>query len=201
MLDRVLKEDQRDALRKSFEGLHEGLENSHKLAILEANMKYQAISTPNDSAQLLETRKMQIAEVARIFRGPPHMLMEEVGLKYNNYEQGNLSFLTYTLRPYLVRIEAAMNAFLLTEADQRNGFYIEFNVEGLLRGDSAARAAYYNSMRTIGGMTINEIREKENLPRSDAGGADDLHVPLNMAPAQSLAGIADSNSGDSTDGN
>lgn len=185
-IDNVLSKTQREAVRRNFEDLHSGLESSHKLAVLEANMKFQPVTMPNDSAQMLETRKMQIAEIARIFRVPPHMLMEEVGLKYNNYEQGNLSFLTYTMRPYLVRIEAALNCFLLTEQDQKNGYYVEFSVEGLLRGDSKTRSEYYRNMRQIGGITINEIREKENLPKSKARGANDVHVPLNMAPVQNL---------------
>ena len=181
------KEEQRDAIRTNFNKyIRESWVNG-MLPILERGLKYEPVTTPNNDAQFIETRKLQIAEIARIYRVPLHMLMEMDKASYNNTEQANKHFLDYTLMPYLVRIEQALASTLLTDADRRHGLYLEFDVRGLLRGDSTQRAGYYAAMRVAGAMSQNEIRTLENMDTRD--GADDLHVPLNMAPSDLLRTI------------
>jgi len=92
-------------------------------------------------------------------------------------EQTNLAFLTYTIRPYLTRWEATVADALLNKTDRRR-YFIEHNVEGLLRADSAARAAFYSSGLQNGWTTVNEVRRKENLP--PIAGGDEAHVQSNM---------------------
>lgn len=157
------------------------------LPVLPRGLKYQPIATNNNEAQFIETRKLQVAEIARIYRVPLHMLMEMDKASYNNSEQANKHFLDYTLMPYLVRIEQGLGSSLLTPAERREGLYFEFDTKHLLRGDSTQRAQFYVSMRTAGAMTQNEIRELENMDTRE--GADDLHVPLNMAPSDLLRQI------------
>ena len=146
--------------------------------------EYTPISTPNNESQFIEARKLQIAEVARIYRVPLHMLMETDKASYNNTEQANKHFLDYTLLSYLTRIEASLNSCLLEPAERASGMYFEFDVNGLLRGDSTARADQYLKLRQASAITANEIRARENLPLVD--GADDLVAPLNMAPLDQL---------------
>jgi HK97 family phage portal protein len=183
----TFKDEQRQSIREQFNKYVRESWASGMLPILEKSLKYEPIQTKNNEAQFLETRKLQIAEVARIYRTPLHMLMEMDKASYNNTEQANKHFLDYTLMPYLVRIEQGLNSSLLTAEDRRKGHYFEFDVRGLLRGDSTQRSQYYVSMRMAGAMTQNEIRELENMDRHD--GADDLHVPLNMAPSDLLREI------------
>jgi HK97 family phage portal protein len=179
--------EQRQTIREQFNKYVRESWASGQLPILEKSLKYDPIHTKNNEAQFIETRKLQIAEVARIYRTPLHMLMEMDKASYNNSEQANKHFLDYTLMPYLVRIEQGLNSSLLNAEDRRKGHYFEFDVRGLLRGDSTQRSQYYVSMRMAGAMTQNEIRELENMDRHD--GADDLHVPLNMAPSDLLRQI------------
>lgn len=178
---------ERENIRTNFQKYVAESWASGKLPLLENNLKYQAVNTPNNEAQFLESRKLQVAEVARIYRVPLHMLMEMDKASYNNTEQANKHFLDYTLLSYLVRIEQAMNSCLLNAKERRDGMYFEFDVRGLLRGDTTQRAQYYVSMRTAGAMTQNEIRTLENMDTRD--GADDLHVPLNMTPSDLLRQI------------
>lgn len=180
------KAEQRDAIRENFQKYVLESWQSGKMPLLERSTKYQQITTANNEAQFIETRKHQIAEIARIYRVPMHMLMEMDRATYANAEQENSQFLNYTLSPYLVRIQTGLNAGLLS-ADDKKKFYFEFDTKGILRGDSQQRAIYYKDMRTAGAMTQNEIRALENLPRIDGG--DDLHVPLNMAPVGQLSEI------------
>lgn len=185
--DDGFKGEQREAIRTEFNKYIRESWVSGMLPILERGLKYQPVTTPNNDAQFIETRKLQIAEIARVYRVPLHMLMEMDKASYNNTEQANKHFLDYTLMPYLVRIEQGLASSLLTEKDRAQGLYLEFDVRGLLRGDSTQRANYYASMRVAGAMTQNEIRTLENM--DTRLGADDLHVPLNMAPSDLLRDI------------
>lgn len=179
------KKEGRDSLRESFAKYMRESWLSGMLPVLDSSTTYTPITTPNNDAQFIETRKLQIAEIARIYRVPLHMLMELDKASYNNGEQANKHFLDYTLLSYLKRIEQALNSCLLTDGEKRaRSHYFEFDVRGLLRGDSTQRAQYYVSMRNAGAITQNEIRDLENLPLMK--GADDLLVPLNMAPSDML---------------
>lgn len=179
-----LDPEQRKLAREKFAKMHQGLENAHELAVLEGGTKYVPFGAKNNEGQMTETRAFQVIEVARWFRVPPHMLMDASRATYNNSETENLHFLKYTLRPYLVRIEQSLNRYLLTPLERRKGYYIQFSVEGLLRGDSLSRAQYIKTQRESGVITINEAREMENLPKIDGG--DDVHVPLNYSPLDLL---------------
>lgn len=177
-------EKSRDQIRKGFADYLRDSRAKGELPVLDGETEYQPISTPNNEAQFIESRKLQVAEIARIYRVPLHMLMETEKASYNNTEQANKHFLDYTLLAYLTRIEAALNTCLLEPAERAAGMYFEFDVNNLLRGDSTQRADYYLKMRQAGGITQNEIRQRENMPTVQ--GADDLHVPLNMAPSDML---------------
>ena len=166
-------------LKKDWEELHQGLENSHRIAILEEGMKYDQITIPPEDAQFLETRKFQISEIARIFRVPPHMLADLDRATFSNIEEQSLEFVEYSLRPWLVRWEQEISRCLLTPAE-RQTYFAEFLVDGLLRGDVASRYAAYHTAWTDGWLTWNEIRERENMNPVEGG---DVHfAPLNMMP-------------------
>ncbi|QHI99356.1 phage portal protein [Xylophilus rhododendri] len=178
--------ESRDSLRAGFAEYMRQSWLKGELPVLDSDTSYTPVSTPNNDAQFIETRKLQIAEIARIYRVPLHMLMEMDKASYNNTEQANKHFLDYTLLPYLKRIEQALNSCLLTRVERKT-LNFEFDVRGLLRGDSTQRSEYYVAMRNAGAITQNEIRELENMPLID--GADDLLVPLNMAPSDLLRGL------------
>lgn len=188
--DTILTKAQREQLRDSYTSLlsSRGIEDMGDIHVLEGGVKYQPISTPANDSQFLETRKYAVHEISRIFGVPPHMLGELDRATYANAEQNNQEFLTYTLMPYLNLIEEAINAFLIPENEQGR-YFAKFSVQGLLRSDAAARAAYYQQGRVGGWITSNEIRRLEDLPRVE--GADDLHAQMNLAPIDMLRGIHD----------
>lgn len=181
-----LKAEQRHDIRENFTNYVKESWESGRPPLLESGVEYQSISTANNEAQFIETRKLQIAEIARIYRVPMPLLMEVDKSSYNNTQQANKHFLDYTLMPYLIRIEQALNSCLLTEKERKD-HYFQFDVRGLLRGDSEERSNFYQKMVVSGVMTVNEIRDLEDYPRIE--GADDLMVPLNMAPLDTLRDI------------
>lgn len=165
---------------KASWGKHTGLESSHGTPILEEGMKYEKMGIPPEDAQFLETRKFQITEVARWFKVPPHMIADLERSTFSNIEQQDINFVKYSVLPWAKRIESEIKRKLIPEMDKHTVF-AEFNLEGLLRGDIKTRADYYSKMRTIGVMSANEIREKENMNRREDAGGDSYENPNTTA--------------------
>ena len=162
-------------VRDSWSQTFGGSANSHKVAVLEEGMKYTPISISPNEAQFLETRKFQIDEIARIFRVPPHMVGDLEKSSFSNIEQQSLEFVKYTLDPWVSRWEQNMARSLLT-AEEKQNYFIKFNVDGLLRGDYQSRMNGYATARQNGWMSANDIRELENLDRIPAELGGDLYL-------------------------
>lgn len=175
-----LTEDAHNRLRSSWEETHQGLENAHRTAILEEGMKVSEIGMPPEEAQFLQTRKFQISEIARLYRVPPHMLADLDRATFSNIEHQSIEFVIHTIRPWLVRWEQGINGDILTEAD-REKYFAEFLVEGLLRGDIGSRYAAYAMGRQNGWLSANDVRRLENMNPIEDG--DVYLIPLNMIPA------------------
>lgn len=145
--------------------------------VLEYGMKYHEIPIKHTDAQYLETRKFENEDVARIFRMQPHKVGILERATNNNIEHQGIEFATDTMMPWLVRWEQRLSESLLT-ADEQEEYFFEFLVDGLLRGDAAARSDYYNKGIQDGWLTRNEVRELEN--RNPLPGLDEPLEPLNM---------------------
>jgi HK97 family phage portal protein len=143
--------------------------------------------TPDD-AQFLQLRQFTVIEICRMLGVKPHMIAALERATDNNIEKLSLEFVTYTMLPYMRRDEIAARK-LFKPADRSQYFY-RYNFEGLLRADSAARAALYSILLQNGVYTRNEVRALENRNRSDASGMDDFSVQLNMTLVQFLEQMA-----------
>lgn len=171
-------------LRESWNAAYGGSSNSGKVAILEEGMQFSRISMPNNEAQFLETRKFQVSEICRIYRVPPHLVGDLEHATFSNIEHQSISFAMHTIRPWLVRIEQAMNRALFPEKE-KGVFYIQFNLDGLMRGDYKSRMEGYAIGRQNGWLSTNDIRELENMnPVSEEEGGDALLVNGNMIPVK-----------------
>lgn len=141
---------------------------------------------------MLESRGFSVEEICRFFGVPPFMVghTQKVTSFGSGLEQQVLGFQKFTLRRRLKRIEQALEKQLLTPEERSAGLTIEFNLEGLLRGDSAARATFYQSALTNGWMTINEVRALENMPGVEGGDVPRMqmqNVPITEAGKQQEA--------------
>ncbi|WP_028125420.1 phage portal protein [Eremococcus coleocola] len=156
--------------------------NVHRVAVLEEGMKFHQLTIPPDQAQFLETRKFQLNEIARIFRVPPHMIGDLDRSSFNNIEQQSMEFVKYTLNPWLVRFEQAIQKSLFFE-DEKERYFVKFNVSGLLRGDYETRMNGYAVGRQNGWLSANDIRELEDMNQiSDEEGGNKYLVNGNMLP-------------------
>ena len=178
-------------VREAWQSQFGGSGNANKIAVLEEGMKYAPISISPEQAQFLETRKLQINEIARIFRVPPHMVGDLEKSSFSNIEQQSLEFVKYTLNPWIVRWEQSLSRILFTEHEKQEYFF-KFNVEGLLRGDYESRMNGYATARQNGWMSANDIRELENLDRIPAQSGGDLYlINGNMLPLDKAGAFAD----------
>jgi HK97 family phage portal protein len=177
-----LDEPARENIKKSWKEMHEGLEKSHRMALLEEGMKWQQTSINPQDSQLLETRKFQVAEICRIYRIPPHMVADLEKATFSNIEHQSLEFVVHTLMPWLIRWEMRMTLSLLTPKE-RSEYFIAFLVAGLLRGDLKSRYEAYAIGRQWGWLSADDIRELEDMNPLPKGQGQSYLVPLNMVPA------------------
>ena len=170
-------------LKEDLESKYAGLGKSHRLMLLEEGMEFQSIGIPPDDAQFLQTREFQIAEIARIFKVPLHLLQEHQKSTSwgSGLEELNQGLITYTLGPWLKFWEEEINFKLFTRNEQAR-YYVEFLVDGLLRGDAKTRSEVYQSGVSYGRWSINEVRAKEN--ENPIPGGDTHFVPVNVVPLE-----------------
>ena len=177
-------------VRDAWQAAYGGINNSNKVAVLEDGLQYQAISMPNSDAQFLETRKFQIEEICRIFQVPPHMVADLSKSSFSNIENQSISFVVHTIRPWLVRIEQAMNKKLFLEKEKGQCF-VSFNASALMRGDYKSRMDGYAIGIQNGFFSVNDVRRMENLdPISKEDGGDLYLVNGNMLPLKMAGAYA-----------
>jgi len=177
----ILSDEARENLGKQWQNAYAGLTKSQRVAVLEEGLEIERLSVPPEDSQFLETRKFEVEEIARIFRVPLHKIQhQEKSTSWGSgIEQLNTAFVTDTLRPWLVRWEQILNRKLFDGTP----YFAEFELQGLLRGDSEARSKYYKEMLWLGAMSPNEIRRLENMAPIDGG--DKYYIPLNLVSTSS----------------
>lgn len=172
-----LSTDAQERLRNQVES-QTGGKNLYRLLVLEEGLKYNALRSENKDSQFDESRLAQDLNICRVFGVPPHKIGILSGQPRANVEQDNLSFIMDTIRPICVRWEQTMNAKLFSPEERDQGFYCEFNLDALLRGDLKSRYEAYALGKQWGFLSSDDIREKENLPPIEGG---DVYLqPLNM---------------------
>ena len=165
-------------LRKTL-AKYEGSDGNKTFLPLDMGMTVKQIGVPPGDAQFLESRKFSVTDIARMFRIPPPLLYDLERATFSNISELVLSYVKFSLTPLLANIEQELNDKLLQERE-KGVFNIEFNVEGLLRGDVKQRSEYYKTMIQNGILSPNEVLRKENM--NGYAGGDQHYMPANMMP-------------------
>ena len=186
-----LGKERRDEIYAAIQQKYQGDLNAGRPFIAEGGQTVSTLTMNPEDAQMLESRGFSVEEICRFFGVPPFMVghTEKSTSWGTGIEQQTLGFVKFTLRRRLKRIEQAIEKQLLTAEDRAAGIVVEFSLEGLLRGDSAGRAGFYQSALTNGWMTINEVRQLENLPPVDGGDLPRMqsqNVPITEAGTPAL---------------
>lgn len=173
-----LKESAVKNLKKTFDKRHKGSRKSHGTEVLDQGMEAKMLGVPPEQAQFLETRKFQLAEIARWFGVPLHKLMSDTGVTFKNVEQLDIIFVKDVLMPWAKRWEEEVDIKLIGR-DQPD-LHSKMNSKGLIRGDITTRKEWYKTMFGIGAYSVNDIlRHEDEDPIGPEG--DIRMVPLNMA--------------------
>ncbi|MFB9378589.1 phage portal protein [Kineococcus gynurae] len=183
-----------DILKERWRAKLSGIDSAYDVAVLDKGTKFQQLSLSPADAQFLETRKFQTTEIARMFGLPGWVLndQEKSTSWGSGMEQQFTSMVILTFKAYMQRFEQRLTAECLNPIAEK----AEFKVEGLLRGDSKARAAFYSSGITNGWMVPNEARELEDMPPVSWG--DEPYRPFNE-PAGGSSDPADDDPADNPD--
>ncbi len=187
MIDKVLKPDQRDAIKRNFLAMSEG--GTSRLFVLEADMKYQQITLNPEQLQLLETRQFGVEEIARWF-GVPAVLINHANVTTwgSGIEQIVEGFVKFTIAPALVSFQQAIRKRVMTSA-QRASQTVEFSLDALLRSNLKDRMAIYAAAVQNGIYTRAEVRQLENMP--PIAGSDQLTAQTNLAPLEDIGDSED----------
>ena len=167
-----MTQDQAIELKNNWEREHKGLRKAYRPGILTGGAKFVKTTVDPDEAQMLGSREFSVEEIARIFRIPPHLLQSTKpgSMSYASVEENSKQFVTYTLLPYISKIEQAYQPML------PNNAFMRFNVDGLLRANLTERFAAYSSATQAGFLSINDIHRLEDMTPVDGG--DVYRVPL-----------------------
>lgn len=169
-------------LRENWQQVYAGKANAGKVAVLEEGMKFNPLSMPLADAQYLEIRKFQVSDIARIYRIPPHMIGDLDRATFSNIEQQSMDFVTHTLLPWVTRWEQELNRKLFGHSTVLKGrYFVRFNLAGLLRGDMLTRYRAYAIGRQWGWVSVNDIREVEDMNPVEGGNV--YLTPMNMTKA------------------
>ena len=155
-------------LKSDWEEMQGGLGNSHRVAVLTEGLEWEQIGLSNEDSQFIASRTFQIEEIARIFQVPLFMLgvTEKSTTWGSGIEQLLIGFVIYTLMPWIVAWEQAITRDLIVAPE---AYFPKFNLNALLRGDSAQRATFYKTMVGLHAMTPNEVREREDMNKIAGG--------------------------------
>lgn len=178
-----LSKDAGDRLREDFAKRHAGGANAHKPAILQEGMEWQSIGIPPEDAQMLESRKFQVTDIARWFGLPPHKLADLERSTHSNIEHQAMEVVGDAILPWCVRLEQEADFKLLGR--RYGNTYSRLNLMSLLRGDNQSRAELYKTMREIGVYSTNDIRRLEDMDPVGPEG-DKLIVQMNMTTLERI---------------
>ncbi len=158
--------------------------SDNKTLLLPADIGYEKMTIEPEAAQFIETRKMSRSEIAGIYNVPAHMINDLEKATFSNISEQAIQFVKHTIMPWVQNWEQELNRRLFTLAERRAGYYVKFNLGGLLRGTPKERAEFYHYAITDGWMTRNEVRVLEDL--NPIVGLDEMLVSVNARPISQL---------------
>lgn len=176
----------KDVMREEWKKAHSGA-NKFSTAILDNGVSYNTVPQLSaEQMQFVNSKEINVQDIARFFGMGSCMFKLGVGSQtYSSNEQGQICYINETIASRLRQWEQELTLKLLTEEQRKKGWVIRGNLNAELRGDSAARANWYDKMRSMGVYNINEIRELEDLPSIGDDGNTRL-IGANSIPLERL---------------
>lgn len=177
----VVEVSKKELVRRAWEKVHSGGDNAFRTAVLDLGLKYQPIAMNNSDAQFVESNDITIADIARFFGVPLHVLMSGKQ-SYESNVQNRVEYVQTTALATVTACEEEDSFKLLSGVDQEKLYRVRRNMDAALRGDTDSRAKFYQIMRGVGAYSVNDILAREDLP--DVPGGDVRQASLNYVPLE-----------------
>lgn len=164
------------------------------IPVLYGGLEFHPMTLPADDVQYIESSNLNDRDIYGIFRMPPTMVENWTAAPYNSSEQQDIVFVKYTLAD-IRGVEQEVNEKCFAESNKTatDKLYVKFNLQGLLRGDTATRTNLYRTLVNLGAMSPHQVADLEDL--STEGVSKDYYMQLNMAPVSMLGEVLKSKSG------
>jgi len=163
--------------KEQWNDAHQGPEKAYKTVVMPFGFHRKQVEIRNDTAQLIETRKYQVEEVARAYRVPPHLLGDLSNVRFSTVEQSAIDFVTFSLIPWCRRWEMACRRDLVVDDKQ---YFCQFDVNALMAGDYAARSQFIREMANLGALDVDEIRAQIGYNPLPDGQGKKRFIQVNM---------------------
>lgn len=183
-MKKPLTQEGLNELDKRFSRLYEG-PRAKRTMFLDNEMDFKQLTVAPDNAQFIETNQHLIEEICRWFGVPPHKVQHMLRSTFSNIEHQSIEVVVDSITPWVKRFEEEAD-FKLFGAVNRNNFYTKMNLNALLRGDAASRATYYQTMRQMGVLTVNEIRALEDMKAIPGKDGDVRVMQSQFVPLEKL---------------
>lgn len=177
----------KERIRREWEKIHKGPDNSFRLAVLDLGLKYQPIAMSNSDAQFVQSSDLRVADMCRFFGVPLHLAYAGKQ-SYNSNEQNGIEFVNYTLLGYETQWKQEDSYKMLLRHERSAGERVMRELKVFLQGDTAAQAAWYRTMREIGAYNADEIRALDNRP--PVPGGSDYYASWNYGPLSQWADLS-----------
>lgn len=164
-----LNENAKRQFREKFEQMASGLKNAHRISLLPVGFQFQPLQLSMTDAQFLENTQLTIRQIANVFGIKMHQLNDLSRATHTNIEEQQKQFYADTLQAILTGYEQEIAAKLLLESELRDGYYVKWNVDSIVRSDIKTRYEAYRVGIQGGFLTPNEVRALEELPAHDGG--------------------------------
>lgn len=151
----------------------------NKTILLPAELDYKALTVSPVDTELLSMMKLNRSEIAGIFNVPAHMINDLEKATFSNISEQTIQFIRFSVMPWVVNWEQELNRKIFTEAERKAGYFVKFNLAGIMRGTAGERATFYHAAITDGWMSRNEARQLEDM--NPVNGLDEMLVSVNAA--------------------
>jgi HK97 family phage portal protein len=175
-----LTKDAAERMASSWSSAHQGLSMSHRVAVLEEGVEWKSVGMSNEDAQFAESQQFGLGDMARIWGVKRHKIEDLADATFSNIEQQSIEHITDTVQPWAVDWEQQLSKDLIPKSD-RQRYYAKFMLNGLLRGDMAARANFYATLFDRAALSPDDIREFEDMDLIPDGLGDRYYRQQNMA--------------------
>lgn len=182
----------KDRIREEWDKRHTGPANAQRIAVLDMGLDYKPLSISNRDAQFVEQAALSVEDIARFF-GVPLYKLQAGKQSYSSNEQNAIEYVVGTLHPNVVIWEQELLYKLMAPQDIDRGLRIQGNLMGELRGDFQSRGAWYKDMRENGVLSVNDIRDLEDMPAVEGG--DEHYASLNYVPLRDWRRLSEERAG------